>query len=93
MDFGALRRENQRQLIEFVRTDLELARTFVELALRHLEKGDQDGYGRLLGKTRRAIESVHHFEGKISDQHVRAEIQLELEMLETFLFLRQELNR
>jgi hypothetical protein len=73
-------------MIEFLRTDLELAHTFVELGLQYLKKGDQAGYGRLLQKTKRAIQSVHHFELKISDPQVRTEIQNKLWELETLLF-------
>jgi hypothetical protein len=85
-DLDALQRQTQQRLIEFLRTDLELAHTFVELAVQHLEKGDRAGYERLLQKTRRALEAVHRFEGKVFDPQVRTEIQNKLWELEKLLF-------
>jgi hypothetical protein len=86
VEFEELRLQTQHRLIEFLRADLELARTFVDLARQYLKKGDHEGYDRLLRKTRRAIETVHRFEEKISDLKVRAELQHELEELERLLF-------
>jgi hypothetical protein len=82
VELESLRRENQRILVEFLRGDLDLARTFLDLARWHLKNGDHEGYDRILRKTQRAIESIHHFEGEISDPKVRAELQYDLESLE-----------
>jgi hypothetical protein len=76
----------QKQLIEFLRTDLELAQIFVDSARQQLKMGELEDYGKLLGQTAKAINTVHYFGDKISDQNIRAEIQHELEELESRLF-------
>ena len=82
MDFEELRREAEKQLIEFLRTDLELARIFVDSASRQLKRGARRGLWRLLGQAAKAINTIHCFGGKISDQNIRAEIQHNFEELE-----------
>lgn len=86
MDVEALRRQTQQRLIQFLKTDLELARTFVDLALAYLGRGNPEEYGRLLGKTRRSIENVYRLEEKICDPDVREELECEPEELEELLF-------
>jgi hypothetical protein len=86
VDVEALRRQTQQRLIQFLKTDLELAHTFVELALEYLDRGNLEEYARLLGKTRRAIENVYRLEEKILDPNVREELECELEELENLLF-------
>jgi len=86
VDVEALRRQTQQRLIQFLKTDLELARTFVDLALAYLERGNPEEYGRLLGKTRRSIENVYRLEEKICDPDVREELECEPEELEELLF-------
>ena len=82
MDFEELRREAEKQLIEFLRTDLELARIFVDSASRQLKRGELEDYGKLLGQAAKAINTIHYFGEKISDQNIRAEIQHNFEELE-----------
>jgi len=86
VDVEALRRQTQQRLIQFLKTDLELARTFVDLALAYLGRGNPEEYGRLLGKTRRSIENVYRLEEKICDPDVREELECEPEELEELLF-------
>jgi hypothetical protein len=86
VDFEELRRESEKQLIEFLRTDLELARIFVDSAGRQLKRGELEDYGKLLGHAAKAINTIHYFSEKISDQNVRTEIHHELEELEDRFF-------
>jgi|ERR1700691_5293210 hypothetical protein len=75
----------QRQLIEFLRTDLELAQIFVDSARQQLKMGDLEDYGELLSQAAKAIDSIQYFGETISDQHIREEIQNKLERLENHL--------
>jgi hypothetical protein len=86
VDFEELRREGEKQLIESLRTDLEFARIFVDSASRQLKRGELEDYGKLLGQAAKAINTIHYFGERISDQNFRAEIQHELEELEDRLF-------
>ena len=86
MDFEELQPEPEKQLIELLRTDLELARIFIDSARRQLKRGTLEDYGELLGQAAHAIDTVHYFSEKISDQNIRAEIQHELEELEVRFF-------
>ena len=61
----------QKQLIEFLRTDLELAQIFVDSARQQLKMGELEDYGKLLGQTAKAINTVHYFGDRISDQNIR----------------------
>jgi hypothetical protein len=90
VDPNQLRQDLQLQLVEFLRTDLELARIFVESARRELKMGEFENYGRLLGEATKAINTLHCFGEKVSDPQRKAEIQRELEEIEKLLFL--ELN-
>jgi hypothetical protein len=90
VDPNQLRQDLQLQLVEFLRTDLELARIFVESARRELKMGEFESYGRLLGEATKAITTLHYFGEKVSDPQRKAEIQRELEEIEKLLFL--ELN-
>ena len=82
MDFEELQREREKQLIEFLRTDLELAGIFVDSASRQLKRGELVDYGELLRQAAKAINTIHYFAEKISNQNIREEIQHELEELE-----------
>jgi hypothetical protein len=90
VDIEELQPEAEEQLIEFLHTDLELARIFVDSATRQLKRGALEDYESLLGQAARAINTVHFFGEKISDQNIRAEIQRELGELEARLFSDKE---
>jgi hypothetical protein len=86
VDFEELRREGEKQLIDFLRTDLKFVRIVVDSASRRLKRGELENYGKLLGQAAKAINTIHYFGEEISDQNFRAEIQHELEELEDRLF-------
>jgi hypothetical protein len=86
VDFEERRPGAEKQLIEFLRTDLELARIFVDSASRQLKRGELEDYGKLLRQAAKAINTIHYFGEKISEHNIRAEIQHELEELEDRLF-------
>jgi hypothetical protein len=86
VDPNELRQDLQLQLVEFLRTDLELARIFVESARRQLKMGEFENYRGLLREATKAITTLHYFGEKLFDQSIRAEIQHELEELEDRLF-------
>jgi hypothetical protein len=50
VDFEELRREAEKQLIEFLRTDLELARIFVDSASRQLKRANSKTMENYSGK-------------------------------------------
>ena len=81
-----LRRQAERQLVEFLRTDLELVRIFVESAALQLRMGELENYRKLLDEAAKGINTIHYFEERVSDPQIRAEIQLELEKIEKLLF-------
>ena len=90
MDPNELRQDLHLQLVEFLRTDLELARIFVESARRQLKMGEFENCVRLLREATKAITTLHYFEETISDPQRKAEIQRQLEEIEKLPFL--ELN-
>jgi hypothetical protein len=53
-------------LIEFLTTELELSSTFVRIAEQNREIGG-DEYERSLQNARKALETIRHFEGRITD--------------------------
>ena len=79
--------EVQKQLIEFLRTDLELAQIFVDSARKQLRMGEFKDHEGLLSQAAKAINTVRYFGETISDQHIREEIQNKLEQLENHLLL------
>jgi hypothetical protein len=61
VDFEELQPEVENQLIEFLRTDLELARIFVDSASRQMKRGELEDYETLLRQAARAINTIHYF--------------------------------
>jgi hypothetical protein len=79
--------EAQKQLVEFLRTDLELAQIFVDSARQQLRMGQFKDHEGLLSQAAKAINTIRYFGETISDQHIRVEIQNKLEQLENHLLL------
>jgi len=53
-----LRRQSQRNLIEFLNTELELAQTFLSFVKDHRDRRDTTGYARSLNNAKIALETV-----------------------------------
>ena len=67
-----LQRKTQANLITFLRVEIELAWTMLKMmnATKNAERKR-----RLLGSVQTALDSVHHFEKRITDRDVRRELR------------------
>ena len=77
-----LQQRSRENLIRFLRTELDIAQTFREIA----EGTDRAEHrAQLVDKIRVVVETVRHFEGKVDDEEVRRQIAERVEVLEKYL--------
>lgn len=71
-NFEALRRRSQSALIDFLRTDLNLAFTLIDSAAL---APDPVRVAGLLGKARDALQAIEHFVPRVDDPDASAELR------------------
>jgi len=71
--------QSQRNLIQFLDAELDLARTFHDLALT---TKNREHSVILTDKAQEAFETVRHFESRIADQDARARIHTKADDLQ-----------
>jgi hypothetical protein len=79
MTHDALSQQSQDNLIQFLRTDLELSRTFLETASIASER---EHYQKLLQTVRRAIETIRNLSGRVQDPAILAAILAKADAVE-----------
>jgi len=80
--FPKLKAEADRSLIDFLKLDLKLGLTFVDLAEQHHTEEDR---AKSLANARRAVDTVRHFQGRIRDHAEWTEIHAEANRLDKLL--------
>ena len=81
-NFAELHQRSQDNLINFLSTEVELARTLCKMAEASRDQYDRD---RRLDSIRKVIEAIRHFEGRIADTSIRKNLDREASKLEAFL--------
>jgi hypothetical protein len=82
IELSELKRESQRALVDFLWCEVKLANTFHEIA-----KGTHDPRHRakLLEDVRKAVSTIRHFEGRITDPAGRKALNAEADRLDALL--------
>ena len=70
-DFSELHKRGQENLIRFLRTEVELAHTFLKMSET---TQSPDHRTRLIRTVQEAVQTIDRFENRIADESVRAEL-------------------
>ena len=70
-DLSELRRKSQENLVSFLTVELDLARTYCEMAQR---VESQERKAKLMGNVLKIVEAVRHFQEHIKDQTIREDL-------------------
>jgi hypothetical protein len=81
-DFPELKLEADQRLVDFLKLELKLGNTFVDLAEQHRAESD---HAKSLENARKAVETVRRFQGRIEDHSEWKQIQAETNELEKLL--------
>jgi len=81
----ALRAKTQHNLIDFLRTELEIGPTFVQSALLAKSDGHMDHYAQAKQNAVIAAESIRSFISEVADTEVRTEIGKRLDELDRLI--------
>jgi hypothetical protein len=73
-----LKRQNEEALVQFLRTELQLASTFCQIAG---STRDEEHRAKLLNDIRKVMETVQRFEARITDPAIRKELNDEAHRL------------
>ena len=88
-ELSGLQQQSQQNLTEFLRTELSLAFTMLEMAGTTRNEPHRV---ELIAKVKTVIRTVRHFEGKITDREIWRDIHARTDQLEGSLS-RSPLNR
>ena len=80
--FPELKREADQRLIDFLKIELKLGFTFVDLAEQHRAEKDR---AKSLENARKAVETIRRFQGRIEDYPEWTQIHSETNELEKLL--------
>ena len=81
----ALIAKTQHNLIDFLRTELEIGPTFVQSALLAMSEGHMDHYAQAKQDAVKAAESIRRFRSQVVDVEVRTEIGKQLDELDRLI--------
>ena len=81
-DLSELQRRAQENLVSFLTIELQLAKTFSDMA-RSAKSPEHKT--KLMGDVRKALETVHYFKERIMDQAIRQDVIKRAAKLETYL--------
>jgi hypothetical protein len=84
-EFESIRAQNQEMLVDFIRVELRMGRTFVQSATLAKAPGHVDHYALSKANAVKAAESVRHFMKRIADEEICAEIVSKLEELDRLI--------
>jgi hypothetical protein len=84
-----LEADADRSLIDFLKIDLKLGLTFLDLAEQHHAEEDR---AKSLENARRAVDTVRHFQARIIDHPEWAEIDAEAHRLESLISTRESMH-
>jgi len=85
LDYESQKADHDTQLIDFLRIDLQLGRTFAEVAALAKESGHMDHYGQAKADVEKAVEAMRRFIDRVRDSAPKAELNHELGELEQIL--------
>ena len=86
-DFSELKREADQRLVDFLKVELKLGFSFLELAKQHRS---EENRVKSLEHARAAVETIRRFQGRIADRVEWARIHNETNDLEKLLNLEPE---
>jgi hypothetical protein len=87
-DLQSLTARSQRLLVQFLEVDLDLAFTFLQTA--GLEAGvDIAHYHQAMGRAQTALDSIRHFQGRITDPDQSRRIRDRANQLEAAIAAQQ----
>ena len=81
-DFSELKREADQRLVDFLKVELKLGFSFVDLAKQHRS---EENRLKSLEHARTAVETIRRFQGRITDRVEAARIYNETNELEKLL--------
>ena len=81
----ALLAKTKHNLIDFLRTELEIGPTFVQSALLAMSEGHMDHYAQAKRGAVKAAESIRRFISQVVDVDVRTEIGKQLDELDRLI--------
>jgi hypothetical protein len=81
-DFTELQVRSQDNLVTFLRVEVDLASTFCGMAER---ADDAVRRAKLLANVQKVVAAIRHFEGRITDKLIRADLNHQADRLENFL--------
>ena len=82
--FSELKRDADQRLVDFLKVELNLGSTFVDLAKQHRTEEDR---AKSLENARKAVETIRRFQGRIVDHVEWTQIHNEANELEKLLSL------
>lgn len=80
-----LRIKTQQTLVDFLRTDLDVGRTFVHIALSAKDEGDMDHCARSKHKATKAAATIRRFVKQVADDRTRTQIVNKLAELDRLI--------
>jgi hypothetical protein len=89
-ELRALRAETEENRIDFLRTDLALCFTFIDLAKTEIETGDRDTAMRVCAKAEDGYATIARFVPEVNNPEHRNHITQRLEELRAVLDLLQQ---
>jgi hypothetical protein len=81
-DFKELQLRSEENLVTFLRVEVDLASTFCGMAER---TDDLVRRARLLENIQKVVSAIRQFEGRVTDQFTRADLNREANRLDMFL--------
>ena len=83
--FPQLRRDLEENVVGFLRTEIRIASKMLSMA----NSTDNSDHARLLESVQMAIDTVHHFEGRITDWKIVEEFRASVAWLERTILLQE----
>ncbi|MCU1334468.1 MAG: hypothetical protein JWO19_49 [Bryobacterales bacterium] len=80
-NFAELKRQTQKNLVGFLRIEVQLASTFCEMVER---SQSPEHKAQLLEDIRKAVRAIRHFEQRIIDPSIRADVLKKADTLDAF---------
>ena len=84
-EYESIRAKNQQMLLDFMRTELEMGRTFVQSAALAKDAGHMDHCAHSTANAVKAADCVRRFKSQISDEDIRADISNKLAELDRLI--------
>ena len=84
-DYEELRERGQQTLIQFLTVELQLSFSFAESAEENRDRGNDGRYKQCVQNARKGLETIRHFEGRITDREAWQRIHEQGDRLEQLL--------